>query len=383
MNEPKSSRYQRLRRRTRIVEVAAGAVLLAVVACTPVAQWLAVRTLGWSAWLPEPARFAFAIVCLVLVLTLAWEGLALPLLRYPRVLVERRFRQNGERDGAIAKARARAIAIRLPLVAAAALVVASAAVVAGEWWWLAAGACGALLWIAALHVAPVALARLAGTRAVDRPSLMSALREIAGRAGIRVEDIVVWRADGARAGAFVTGSGRSCRVFVSSDVLRDWSDDEVAVLVAHEIAHHVHGDLWRGLALDAALLSVAFWIADLALDAVGPSIGLAGPSDLAALPFLALSAGSAWAIATPVRLAQSRAHERRADRYALGLTREAGAFGAAVRRLSARHLVEHEPPALARWFFHSHPPVAERLAMAERFAKGEGAASMEPRLPRA
>jgi hypothetical protein len=53
----------------------------------------------------------------------------------------------------------------------------------------------------------------------------------------------------------------------------------------------------------------------------------------------------------------------------LQLTGEVDAFGAAIRRLSARHLSEERPSSLARWLFHRHPPVAERLASAELFRR--------------
>ena len=78
------------------------------------------------------------------------------------------------------------------------------------------------------------------------------------------------RGDG-RLTALVTGAGRSRRIFIASELIRDWSDDEVAVVAAHELGHHAHHDLWRTLALDALLLSLALWLADdLLAGAPGP-----------------------------------------------------------------------------------------------------------------
>jgi STE24 endopeptidase len=186
---------------------------------------------------------------------------------------------------------------------------------------------------------------------------------------VPISDILEWPADAGRATALVTGVGSTCRVFVASEVLRDWSDDEIAVVVAHELAHHVHRDLWRTLALDAGVLALALWTAQQGL-ARWPFWQGSGTSvDPTALPLIALVGGAVWLAATPVRLAQSRAHERRADRFALQLTGEAGSFGAAIRRLSARHLAEERPSRFVRWFFHRHPPVAERLALAEAFRR--------------
>jgi STE24 endopeptidase len=60
----------------------------------------------------------------------------------------------------------------------------------------------------------------------------------------------------------------------------------------------------------------------------------------------------------------SRWQERRADQFALAVTGQAAAFAAAVRRVGERNLIEDRPDTLTRWFFHRHPTIEERLAMA-------------------
>jgi Zn-dependent protease with chaperone function len=268
---------------------------------------------------------------------------------------------------------------------AASAVLAATVGVLGVWWWVGAGLIAALSLAAALQAVSRLLARLGTTRPIARHTLMSGIREIARRAGVPVSDIQEWQIeDGARATALIAGLGRSRRVLVASEVVRDWSDDEIAVVVAHELAHHVHCDVWRTLALDAVLLAGAFAAAQLlVLGAVAPDLTRA--AGVARLPPLFLAAAVVWIGCTPLRLGQSRAQERRADRFALTLTGEAGALAAAVRRLGERHLVEERPSPLTRWFFHRHPPIAERVAQAERFARegdargATGAARAHPR----
>jgi STE24 endopeptidase len=69
----------------------------------------------------------------------------------------------------------------------------------------------------------------------------------------------------------------------------------------------------------------------------------------------------------PVANALSRAHERRADRYALKMTRNAPAFITAMKRLSAQNLAEEEPSRLVEVLFHTHPTINARIAAARRF----------------
>jgi STE24 endopeptidase len=78
----------------------------------------------------------------------------------------------------------------------------------------------------------------------------------------------------------------------------------------------------------------------------------------------------AWA-ALPLQHAVSRAHERRADRAALDLTRNVEAFVSAMRRLGTRNLAEPSPSLLTRLLFHTHPPVDERIASAADWASAQ------------
>jgi STE24 endopeptidase len=64
----------------------------------------------------------------------------------------------------------------------------------------------------------------------------------------------------------------------------------------------------------------------------------------------------------------SRAHERRADRYALDLTRNPAAFVAAMKRLAAQNLAEERPSLLVRLLFSTHPPTSARIEAAKRWS---------------
>jgi STE24 endopeptidase len=82
---------------------------------------------------------------------------------------------------------------------------------------------------------------------------------------------------------------------------------------------------------------------------------------------LLLAAGAVSMVMLPLAHAMSRAYERRADEFALALTRNPMAFISAMRRLAAQNLAEEEPSAIVQWLFHSHPPVRERIASAQSF----------------
>jgi len=158
-------------------------------------------------------------------------------------------------------------------------------------------------------------------------------------------------------------------------MLDSCTDDEIEVVLAHELAHHVHGDLWLGMALRTTTLVAGAWLAAVALAAAAPWLGLRGLADPAGAPLLLLVAGAWSFLVLPLGNAVSRAQERRADRFALTLTRNPEAFVTAMRRLAQQNLAEERPSALARWLFYSHPPLSERIATAQAWT---GVASALP-----
>ena len=59
---------------------------------------------------------------------------------------------------------------------------------------------------------------------------------------------------------FLTATGQMCDetrqewILLSDTLLSAYSDDEIEVILAHELAHHVHRDLWRGIAVHSIAL---------------------------------------------------------------------------------------------------------------------------------
>lgn len=367
MNETRAARYQRLRRRVRAAEVASAAAALTLIAWSPVAAWLsgaassAVQGLAAGGQTIAIGVFVTAVVVIVDVATM-------PASVFAAARVQARYRGEPWSVARVCLAHAQALAIVLPAAWASAAVVMVSRAMAGRAWWAVAGGVIAIVWVAAIVAGPALLARLAVVRPIARPGLAHRLRRLASDAGVGVADVVEWQVGaGAAATALLAGVGRYRRVLLAADLAADWSDDEVAVVVAHELGHVVRGDLWRAWGLDVLVVGTALVGADVAVRWRG---GAAGTADV--LPVIALVALAVWTAATPLRHAQSRAHERHADQFALALTNQPEVFAAAMRRLAARHLVEERPSLLARWFYARHPSVAERIEVARGFQRLPG-----------
>jgi STE24 endopeptidase len=173
-----------------------------------------------------------------------------------------------------------------------------------------------------------------------------------------------------KANAALTGIGRTRRILLSDTLLAEHSDDEIEVILAHELSHHVHHDIWKALAAEAVLLTIGLYLADRVLAIAPGRFGLMGKDDVAALPLLLLALGAVSILLLPVVNALSRSHERRADRYALEMTGNAAGFMSAMRRLGAQNLAEERPSRLVEILFYSHPSVADRIEAARVWASG-------------
>jgi STE24 endopeptidase len=367
MNEDRASRYHRLKRRVSVASVVWSGALLALLLVT--GGSLALRRLaeGGDAAAPYGTLVTVAIyVCLLFLLN---EIVALPLSFYGGYLLEHRYGLSRETIGRWAGDQLKGSLIGLVLGAAGVEAIYVALVWWPDWWWLAAGLFFAIVIVMMANLAPIVLLPIFFRfKPLDREALRDRLLRLAERAGARVVGVYEWSlGDRTRkANAALTGLGSTRRILVSDTLLAEYSDDEIEVILAHELAHHVHGDIWKGIAFEAVLIVAGFGLADIVLRAFAPALGLRGLADVAGLPLLLLAAGGLSLVLVPAANALSRRHERQADRFALDLTRNVAAFVSAMRRLAAQNLAEETPSALVRALFYTHPPIRERIAMAEK-----------------
>lgn len=241
------------------------------------------------------------------------------------------------------------------------------------WWWL---------WGAAIFLAGYALLALVAPiwlvplfyRLTPLPDglLLTRLLALARRVGVPVTGVFV--VDQSRksrtANAAVTGLGRTRRILLFDTLLDEFTPEEIEAVLAHELAHQLHGDIRRGLLVQGALTLVTFWIADLALRWGVGWLGLDGPADIAGLPLFGLILMLVSLAALPVANGWSRRVEWQADRFALQTIPDPRAFIRSMERLATLNLAEREPHRLEELFLYSHPAIERRIAHARQFPHG-------------
>ncbi len=240
------------------------------------------------------------------------------------------------------------------------------------WWaWGAAGAAG--LVVAGSFLWPV-LVEPAFNRFEPMPAgqLRTDLLELAEANGTPVQDVLV--SDASRRttalNAYVSGFGSTRRIVVYDTVLEQLSDAQIESITAHELGHVANDDVLVGTLIGA--LGAAAGIALLG-GLLGPRLlrraGANSVADPRVVPLVLFLVAVGALLSTPLQNAVSRQVEVRADVHALDLTGDPGTFVEMQRGLARTNLSDPDPPVAWHRFFGSHPTLAQRVALAERWAE--------------
>lgn len=200
--------------------------------------------------------------------------------------------------------------------------------------------------------------------------LAERLKSLAERAGARVRG--VFKFDMSRrtkaANAALTGLGNTRRIILGDTLLDEFTSDEIETVLAHELGHHVHKDIPKGILIESVITLVGLYLASLGLLWGTTVFGFEGPADIAALPLFVLVMGAYGFLTMPLTNAYSRARERRADEYALKATDNGSAYASALIRLANQNLADADPEPWVEILLYSHPALSKRIEMARNYA---------------
>lgn len=201
---------------------------------------------------------------------------------------------------------------------------------------------------------------------VARPELKDRIIRLAARHGMPVNRIYSLNLSKTtkKANAAFMGMGKTKRVVLSDTLLVNFTDDEIESVMAHELGHFKHKDIWRQFAVGATISLLGFLLVYLTAGPWSRLIGYGGIEDLSAMPFLMLILYGFSLIIMPLQNLFSRYLERQADRFALGEVPTSW-FIDCMKKLATINLADPDPDPLYEWFFYSHPAIRKRIQMAE------------------
>ena len=310
---------------------------------------------------------AVEVLVYILIVGLIFKVIELPLAFYSGYVIEHRFNLSRQTATEWGKDQLKGLALTIPLGVGAVELVYYLLRAHPESWWLYGGVAFVVFVIAVTNLAPVLLLPLFFKfRPVENADLQDRVARLARRTGARVCGIFEWSlgAKTRKANAAVVGWGNTRRIIVSDTLLENFSGEEMEVIMAHELCHHVKNHIWLGLALQSALTMFAFYLLHLILPHFSLAFGFRGPSDIATFPVLALSITILSLMVLPAVNSFSRWLETAADLYALDVTGDALAFVSSMEKLADLNMANRTPNKIIEFIFYSHPSIEERIKLA-------------------
>jgi STE24 endopeptidase len=344
----------------KVLDVAFLTVMAFLVA-VPLDGWLSERIPSMT--LRLAAIFAIA--------TLAHMAISFPLSFYAGYSLERRYELSHQ---TLARWFGRYVKRNgLSLLFGAALVLGLYWIIwlVGDWWWLAAAGAFFVVTVLMGQLAPVLIVPLFyKVERLDHPELNNRMERLAAGTGLSIQGVyrLGLSEETTKANAMLAGLGGTRRVLMGDTLLDRFTPDEIEVIFAHEIGHHVFRHIRKMIFAGLVYSLIGFWVCDRVLLLWAERhYGITSAHNLppGSLPLLMLVLTVFALVLEPVQNAISRRYERQCDRYALERTGLRAAYQSAFRKLARLNKDDPDPHPLEVFLFHSHPPISERLAIAD------------------
>jgi STE24 endopeptidase len=233
----------------------------------------------------------------------------------------------------------------------------------GRSWWAPAAGLVVAFGVFMTYASPLLIEPLFNTfKPLPQGELRSDVLELAEEAGVDVGE--VYEMDASRrttaANAYVGGLGSTKRVVLYDNLLNDFSEDEVRLVVAHELGHVRYHDVPRGLLYLAIVAPVGMFAVARLTERLAPGTG----GTPAAIPAVALSLALLVPAISLISNQLSRDVEARADRFSLELTNAPDALIGFQKRIVVKNVSDPEPPGWVSFLLGTHPTAMERIGQA-------------------
>jgi STE24 endopeptidase len=240
---------------------------------------------------------------------------------------------------------------------------------APAWWWLIDA--GVLLVVTVLlaNLAPVLIAPLFFTfTPLEDSELAERLLRLVHTAGTRVRGVFTMHLSEktTAANAALMGWGNTRRIVVGDTLASSFTHDETEAVLAHELGHHVHHDIWRAIALQTVTTLAGLWLTAVCYQGLQAAGWLGVLHDAQNMPAIGLLFGFWTAVFTPLTNWASRVAERHADEYALATASRPEAFAGSMIRLANQNLAEVDPPRWVEILLYDHPAIERRIRLFEK-----------------
>lgn len=354
-------KYARLMRRLSFIESAIVGVILLVLVFGGVPVKL-------SYFLPFSQPWASTLYFIILAVGLAI--ISMPLTYYQGFILPRRFGLSHQKFSSWLADRAKALALGFVLGLIVVILVYWQLDRFPDTWWLWTAIILFLLSLLLTRLTPTLLLPIFfKLEPLDDVGLKRRLTKLAKRAQAPISNVSTMNlsSKSTMANAMLAGLGRTRSIILTDTLLQKYNSDEIEVILAHELGHHLHKDIPKLIAVQAAVILLGLYLSNVVLRASLIPFGFSGIADVAAFPLLLLSVAVFNSIITPLTNTYSRHVEASADEAAMELTANPQAFIAAMTKLTNQNLSVANPSRWVELLFYDHPPYTRRVHLAKRY----------------
>ncbi|HOF20802.1 MAG TPA: M48 family metallopeptidase [Bacteroidales bacterium] len=199
-------------------------------------------------------------------------------------------------------------------------------------------------------------------------SLRDKIEEFADRAGFTLKNI--YFIDGSRrstkSNAYFSGFGKKKRIVLYDTLLKEFTEEEIVAILAHEIGHYKKKHVLVNLVLSVLVTGFMLFLFSLVVDnpKLSQALGAEESSFHLGLIVFGILYSPLSLIIGLITNIISRRNEFAADRFVKD-NYDSRILGGALRKLSVKNLTNMMPHPLYVFFHYSHPPLLQRLERLE------------------
>ena len=354
--------YAKKRRRLGFINFIVSTILILALIVTPLSKSIASHL---------PGTLVLAAALYLVILMLAYDVLMLPLSYRTGYKLPKDYGLLHQPFSGWITDHFKSLVVGIAFGAAAVAVMFFLLEHSPSWWWLIVWGLLLIITLVMTVLAPIVFIPLFyKMRPLEDGDLKNRLNEVAKTAGVKVSGIyvILFSEKTTLANAAVMGLGRTKRIVISDTLISAYSPEEIDVVMAHELGHQRHADVWRLFGFQSVVYLAVFWLASWLYGNLVNQLDYVNLSNPAALPLFLFCITVVAAPILPLQSWFSRKIEANADAFALELTQEPQVFISAMTKLTDQNLGESRPSNILERLGQDHPSYVDRVKMAEEFS---------------
>lgn len=312
-------------------------------------------------------NFVLLPLAFVAIIAVTLAVISLPFSYYDTFVIEERFGFNKSTRGLFFADSAKSLMLTMIMLAVVVGVIAFLYHLTPQWFWLIAWAVLTFFSIGIGYFYSQLIVPLFNKQTpLEDGELRDALFELAQKTEFPITDVFV--IDGSKrstkANAYFAGFGKRKRICLYDTLIDDLNTEEIAAVLAHEIAHYKKRHIPLGIAIGTILTGFQLWLMSLFLGSSELAVALGSPTGTPSLMLgliaFSLLYGPISELLSVGENVLSRHNEYQADAFAARYG-YAAALISGLKTISSKALSNLTPHPVVVFWTYSHPPLLERI----------------------